>query len=185
MDFKEALQNIKNDMIEREKVFEAVRRGYSELENATDSEILEYFSVASADELKGHISNIKGILFEQEVQDKLTANGIDSKIFETTNHPDTDLQIIEDGMVIEELQLKATESTSYINSTLAENPDISVVATTEVANSIGKEEVIDSGISDVLLEETIAETISPIPISVKGLLISVGLAALTGGLLGW
>ena len=46
------------------------------------------------------------------------------EVFEATNHPDTDLQIIEDGIVVEELQLKATESISYINSTLTENSDI-------------------------------------------------------------
>ena len=35
MDFKEALQDIKNTMIERDEVLEAVRRGYSELKNAS------------------------------------------------------------------------------------------------------------------------------------------------------
>lgn len=182
MDFKDALLDIKSDMIERDEVFEAVRRGYSELQDSSNSEILEYFSLSSADELKGHVSNIKGILFEQEVQDKLNNNGIESNIFENINHPDTDLQILENGSVLEEVQLKATDSTSYINETLVENPDIPIVATTEVANTIETEEVIDSGISNTLLEETVAETISPIPTSVEGVLFKVGLAVLTGGL---
>ncbi|RLA80884.1 MAG: hypothetical protein DRG78_10145 [Epsilonproteobacteria bacterium] len=161
MDFKDALKNIKNDIIERDEIFEAVRRGYSELENSTNSEILEYFSLSSANELKGHISNIKGILFEQEVQDKLNSNDIESNIFEKTNHPDSDLQILENGFVVEEVQLKATNSTSYINEALAENPNNLIIATTEVANTIGKEQVIDSGISNEELRNSVIETIRP------------------------
>lgn len=177
MDFKEALQEIKNTMIEQNEVFEAVRRGYSELEYANDDEILAHFSLSSPAELKGHVSNIKGILFEQEVQDKLTAEGIDSNIFEATNHPDSDLQILENESVVEEFQLKATDSTSYVNSTLAENPDISIIATSEVANAIDSEDVINSGISDAVLEEAVVEAISPV--SATGLIFS-GIGLLFG-----
>lgn len=183
MDWKDQLSEIKNTIVEREEVFDAVRRGYNDLEYSSNDEILEYFSLSSPDELKGHVSNIKGILFEQEVQDKLTTAGIDSQLYEETNHPDTDLQILDDGLVLDEVQLKATDSNSYINETLNENPDTLVVATSEVANEAGKDEVINSGISDSLLEETVAETISPIPSSATGLVVRIGLAVLTGGLL--
>ena len=181
MDFKEALLDIKSDMIERDEVFEAVRRGYSELQDSSNSEILEHFSLSSADELKGHVSNIKGILFEQEVQDKLNNNGIESNIFENTNHPDTDLQILENSSVLEEVQLKATDSTSYINETLAENPDIPIVATTEIANAIGKEEVIDSGISNEELENSVTDTLS----SESDSVIEEALVSIAETVLGW
>ncbi len=180
MDWKDALQDVKNDMIERSEVFEAVRRGYTELANSTDSEILVYFGASSADALKGHVSNIKGILLEQEIQDKLSNNGIESNIFEATNHPDTDLQILDGGNVLTEVQIKATDSQSYINEALAENPDIPIVATSEVATTMGSEEIINSGISNTVIEETVIETINPI--SIKGFVISAALAALTGGL---
>jgi hypothetical protein len=183
MDWREQLSEIKNTLVEREEVFDAVRRGYSDLENSSNDEILEYFSLSSPEELKGHVSNIKGVLFEQEVQDKLATAGINSELHEEINHPDTDLQILDDGTVVDEVQLKATDCNSYINETLSENPDTLIVATTEVANEAGKDEVIDSGISDTLLEETVVETISPIPTSVTGLVIKIGLAVLTGGLL--
>ena len=182
MDFKDALLDIKSDMIEKEEVFEAVRRGYSELSAASDSEILDYFSASSTEEMQGHISNVKGILFEQEVQDKFDANGIDSNIFEQTNHPDSDIQILSDGTIIEELQLKATDSTSYINETLASNPDIQIIATSEVASSMANEEVINSEISNTVLEETVSEVLSPIPVSSTGLLFSGAIFLLTGGL---
>lgn len=183
MDWKEGLSEIKNTLIEREEVFEAVRRGYSGLENASNDDILYYFDLASPEELKGHVSNIKGIVFEKEVQDKLAENGIDSKIFEDTNHPSTDLQILEGNTVIHEVQLKATESSSYINQTLSDNPDVLIVATSEVAIEMQKEEVINSGISETILEEAVVEAISPVPFSVGGLVLKVGLAVITGGLL--
>jgi hypothetical protein len=162
MDFKDGLQDIKNTLIEQNEVFDAVRRGYSDLEFASEGEILTHFSLSSPSELQGHVSNIKGILFEQEVQDKLLQEGIDSKLFEATNHPDSDLQIFDNGFLAEEFQLKATDSTSYVNAALAENPSIDIIATSEVANAINSEDVINSGISETVLEETVLEVISPI-----------------------
>ncbi len=149
-------------MIEEQEVFEAVRRGYNDLSDATDNEVIDYFADIDEESWTGHMSNIKGILFEQEYVDKLGDEGVESVLFEHTNHPDTDIQIFEDGSVVEELQLKATDSVSYISSTLTENPDIAIVATTEVASSFETEMVIDSEISNVVLEEVIVDTIVPI-----------------------
>ena len=149
-------------MIEEQEVFEAVRRGYGDLSDATDGEVVDYFTEIDDESWTGHMSNIKGVLFEQEYIDKLGDEGVEAALFEHTNHPDTDLQIFEDGSVVEELQLKATDSVSYINSTLAENPDIAIVATTEVASSFETDMVIDSGISDAVLEEAIIDSIVPV-----------------------
>ncbi len=149
-------------MIEEQEVFEAVRRGYGDLSDATDGEVVDYFTDIDDESWTGHMSNIKGILFEQEYVDKLGDEGVEAVLFGHTNHPDTDLQIFEDGTVVEELQLKATDSTSYINSTLAENPDIAIVTTTEVASDFDTDMVIDSGISDAVLEEAIVDSIVPV-----------------------
>ncbi len=149
-------------MIEEQEVFEAVRRSYGDLSDATDGEVMDYFTDIGDESWTGHMSNIKGILFEQEYIDKLEAEGVDATLFASTTHPDTDIQIFEDGSVVEELQLKATDSASYINSTLAENPDISIVTTTEVASGFDTDMVIDSGISDAVLEEAIVDSIVPL-----------------------
>ena len=149
-------------MIEDQEVFEAVRRGYGNLSDVSDGEIVDYFADINDESWTGHLSNIKGILFEQEYVDKLGEEGVDAALFEATNHPDTDLQIFEDGSVMEELQLKATDSVNYINSTLADNPDIAIVATTEVASGFDTDMVIDSEISNVVLEEAIVDTIVPV-----------------------
>lgn len=165
-------------MIENQDVFEAVRRGYGDLSDASDSEVVDYFGDVDDESWTGHLSNIKGILFEQEYVDKLEGEGVDAALFASTTHPDTDLQIFEDGSVVEELQLKATDSASYINSALAENPDITIVATTEVASNFETDMVIDSGISDAVLEEVIVGAIvpvTPIGLGLAGLGLFVGL----------
>ena len=162
-------------MIEDEEVFEAVRRGYSDLSNATDGEVVDYFGEIDNESWTGHMSNIKGILFEQEYVDKLGDEGVEAVLFEHTNHPDTDIQIFEDDSIVEELQLKATDSASYINTTLAENPDIAIVATTEVALDFDTDMVIDSGISDAVLEEAIVDSLASVTPFGFGLGLLVGL----------
>lgn len=142
------------------EVFEAVRRGYNELEGASPHEISQYFEDVEPDAMVGHISNIKGIMFEQEVVATINEQGGEAVIFEATNHPISDIAIMNDGDIAAEVQLKATDSTSYINETLAEHPDIPIIATSEVANNIDNVMVIDSGISNESLTQTITETIA-------------------------
>jgi len=155
-------------------VFDSVRRGYSELEVASNADIIDYFSVISADSMVGHVSNIKGILFEKLYVEQLAEQGIEASIFEATNHPVVDVAIYDDGEVVNELQLKATDSVSYINDTLEKHPDVEIVATSEVADRIDSSMVINSGIEDAALEEAVLSTllenaVNPVsPISILG-----------------
>lgn len=140
--------------------FEAVRRGYTDLQEASPTEILNYFSTIDPTAEAGHMANIKGILFEQAVVDELQSGGLEAALFEETNHPDSDLFIMDDGEAIAEFQLKATDSASYIASTLEENPDIPIITTSEVvAQFDGNDMVIDSGISNSDLTATVSSTI--------------------------
>lgn len=140
--------------------FEAVRRGYTDLQEATPVEILNYFSTIEPAAEAGHVANIKGILFEQAVVEELRNGGLESALFEETNHPASDLFIMEDGEEIAEFQLKATDSASYIASTLEENPDIPIITTSEVAAQLdGNDMVIDSGILNSDLTATVSSTI--------------------------
>lgn len=183
-------------------VFEAVRRGYNELETASPSEINDYFNNVDEDALMGHISNIKGIVFEQQIEAALTEQGLDAQMFEATNHPISDIAILENGNLIGEVQLKATDSADYISLTLADNPDVPIIATTEVAQHFDNSMVIDSGIansqltqdvenvvlggeietvSDSVVNESLSETvsdaigesISPVPISPIGVILAL------------
>ncbi|WP_243976555.1 cytochrome P450 [Vibrio natriegens] len=147
-------------MIVQSDVFEAVQRGYNELELATNGEILEYFAGVDPDAMSGHISNIKGIVFEQEVVNLLTKQEMDAMLFEATNHPVSDIALMSDGEIAAEIQLKATDSVSYINESLAENPDIPIIVTSEVADSFDSAMVIDSGIDNVVLDDTVSEVLT-------------------------
>ncbi|HFU75521.1 MAG TPA: hypothetical protein ENK66_04670 [Arcobacter sp.] len=156
-------------MIEPNEVFDSIRRGYTDLNSLTNEEIFDYFQTVDEDSMQGHISNVKGILFEQEYVQSLEAMGTHASVFEATNHPVTDISIFNDnGDVISELQLKATDSVGYINETLVENPDVAIVVTSEVASAMNNDMVIDSGIQNSVLDESITEVLSPIPITTTG-----------------
>ncbi|MCG9698359.1 hypothetical protein [Shewanella sp. Isolate11] len=147
-------------MIAQHSVFDAVRRGYNELELASNNEILDYFADVNPDAMSGHISNIKGIVFEQQVVDALNEQGMSAMLFEATNHPVSDIALMSDGDIAAAMQLKATDSVSYINETLAENPDIPIIVTSEVSDSFDSAMVIDSGIDNVVLEDTVSDVLT-------------------------
>ncbi|MEZ9171737.1 hypothetical protein AB4122_09760 [Vibrio cyclitrophicus] len=155
-------------MIEQSSVFDAVRRGYTELEAQNNTDILNYFADIEPDAMVGHVSNIKGIVFEQEVTNALNEQGLDAMMFEATNHPVSDIALMSDGDIAAEVQLKATDSVSYINETLAENPDVPIIVTSEVAENINSAMVIDSGLENAALEDSVAETLSGDTISTVG-----------------
>lgn len=146
-------------MIDASEVFDAVRRGYNQLEFSSADEIADYFSDVEAESVLGHISNIKGILFEQEYMDTLSTQGISANLYESTNHPLTDISILNPDGSVNEIQLKATDSASYINTTISENPEIELVTTSEVFESIDCENVIDSGISNADLSDAVVDNL--------------------------
>ncbi|WP_425670055.1 hypothetical protein ACPSL3_23920 [Vibrio owensii] len=147
-------------MIAQSSVFDAVRRGYNELELASNDEILDYFADVNPDAMSGHISNIKGIVFEQEVVTALNEQGMDAMLFEATNHPVSDIALMSDGDIAAEVQLKASDSVAYINETLAETPDIPIIVTSEVADGLESTMVIDSGIDNVALNDAVSEVLT-------------------------
>lgn len=146
-------------MLEESLVFDSVRRGYLEFAEASNEEIIDYFSAIEPESAAGHASHIKGILFEQAYVDVLATQGIEAQIFEATNHPITDLAILQDGEVINELQLKATDSAGYVNAAIEDYPDVDFVVTSEVVLQLDSELVIDSGIENAVLDQAVSETL--------------------------
>jgi len=166
-------------MVDSALVFDSVRRGYNDLSESSNDDIVAYFDDIDPDAMVGHISNIKGILFEQLYVDQLAGQGIHAEVFEATNHPVVDIAVFDDTGAVEELQLKATDSVAYINDTLEEHPDVAIVATSEVANSMSSDMVIDSGIENSVVEGAVVDSladdvVNPIsPVSVLGWLIGL------------
>lgn len=156
-------------MITESEVFDAVRRGYTEFESITNAEIIDYFSEIDQGSVAGHVSHIKGILFEQEYVDLLATRGVEAQIFEATNHPIADITVLEGSDVASELQLKATDSVSYVTAAMEENPDIGFVVTSEIAAGMGSDLVVDSGIENAALDQAVGEALYPVsPLSVIG-----------------
>jgi len=122
--------------------------------------------------LQGAVNTAKGKYFEYLVAERLNQggqvgplvlqDGQKAVLAESMTQPGWDLQIVDShGLVVEYLQLKATDSVGYIRSALERYPDIEILATTDVSDS-GL--VLDSGISDHLLREKVGEAIDAVDV---------------------
>jgi hypothetical protein len=122
----------------------------------------------NTEQLQGVISNWKGKLFEINVRDKLNngdivgdvslGEGQFAELAESLNQPGWDLRIFNaDGSVADFLQLKATNSMSYINEALTKYPDIDILATSEVAEL--SENLLNSNISNDELTEPLTSVL--------------------------
>lgn len=107
-------------------------------------------------ELQGAVNTAKGKYFEYLVVEKLNQGqqvgplllepGQHAMLAESMTQPGWDVRILDEhGAVVQYLQLKATDSVSYIRSALERYPDIEILGTEEVA---GSGLVLDSNISD-------------------------------------
>jgi len=132
-------------------VLSAIRRSSNRFSDASIEEIGEMLREYEPSQIPGLVNNVKGILFELEFVEIENSDGdsIFAYQFEETNHPTYDVQLInqETGQ-IEEIQLKATDSSSYVRSWMEEHGD-NIVVTDEVAEQMGLEGV---GISNNELE---------------------------------
>ena len=122
---------------------------------------LESLEGSSEERLSGLANGVKGKLLEVMVRDRLNAekrlgelqleHGQEASLAESSTQPGWDLQIVnEDGSVAEEIQLKATESMSYVKKALEKYPDIRVATPSEIDDTA--EEILGTGISNQQLE---------------------------------
>jgi hypothetical protein len=106
------------------------------------------------------INSAKGKYFEYIVADKLNRgevvgdvvlpDGHKAVLAESMNQPGWDLQIVDaHGHVNDFLQLKVTDSASYIHEALTRYPDIKILATSDVAEQLGGNHlVLDAAMSE-------------------------------------
>lgn len=125
------------------------------------------------DALQGAVNTAKGKYFEYLVVDKLNQGqqvgplllepGQQAVLAGSMSQPGWDLRIVDaQGSVVEYLQLKATDSVSYIRSALERYPDIQILATDEVADS-GL--VLDSGVTDEELRAHVGMGVHAVDVS--------------------
>ena len=99
----------------------------------------------SHEELLGFVNAWKGKLFEVEVQDQLNAGmqvgdyqleaGQHAELAESATQPGWDLKILnDDGTTADLIQLKSTDSASYIHEALDRYPDVPIIATSDIGS---------------------------------------------------
>ncbi len=119
----------------------------------------------NTEQLQGFINSWKGKYFEVTVRDQLNQgdwvgdlhleNGHQAILAGDPTQIGWDLQIIDaDGIIVQELQLKATESLSYVKEALEKYPNIEILTTEEISDELSKK-VLTSDISENSLEELI------------------------------
>ena len=154
------------------------------LESDADSQILEAFKLqypnesiesltnATGEQLQGWANGVKGKVFELMVVEKLNAGerigdiqltpGQIASVGAIANQPGWDVKITDQaGEIIEQVQLKATESMSYVKQALEKYPDIRVIAPQELEDgAAGLDELISTDITNESLESTLGDQLS-------------------------
>lgn len=145
---------------DQELVLSALRRSTKKLADADEDMLASYLSGLSPEQMRGVVSNVKGIYHELLVAraENIDGDAVAASLFEAANHPGADIEFILDGDVIRDVQLKAVQTPDAIMDHLERYPDIDVLATSEVSAVLGGiygDQVMTSGFSnEALTEET-------------------------------
>jgi hypothetical protein len=137
-------------------VISAMQRANPELSNMTPTKIGGYLENLSQDQLQGVVSNTKGVYHEMLYVDSFSGSGSETEValHPDINNPGSDVVFSSDGEIFNEVQLKATDSVSYVNEHFEKYPDIEVVATDKVASKI--DGVESSGLTNSILEQDVS-----------------------------
>lgn len=108
----------------------------------------EWLARMDENQIAGVVNNTKGVLHEMEFVRLENEDGdsIHAALFEATNHAGTDVRFsdIDTGQSWD-IQLKATDSTAYVQDWLDAYPDGEIAVTSELAERLG---LPDSGLSN-------------------------------------
>ena len=139
-------------------VISAMQRANPDLSSMTLTDIGDYLSNLSPDQLQGVVSNTKGVYHEMLYVDSFSVSGSESEVALHTNinNPGSDVVFYSDGEITKEVQLKATDSASYVNDHFEKYPNIDVVATDEVASKM--DGVESSGFTNSILEQDVSSS---------------------------
>lgn len=145
--------------VEEQLVLEAIRRSTTKLENASLEEIADYIGGMNDASLIGFGNNVKGIYHELSfiLAENTDGDDVTAEIYAATNHPGADVKFIQDGEIVGEVQLKATDGLRIIKNHFDKYPDIPVWATNEAA--VLDDRVFESGFQDAELENDVRETL--------------------------
>ena len=120
----------------------------------------------SLESFEGFVNGVKGKYFEVLVAERLNAGdtvgelqlepGQVARLAESSTQRGWDLEIVDrNAETVEQIQLKATESMSYVKEALDKYPGIRIAVPEEVDSESA--DIIGTGISNSMLEETTEE----------------------------
>lgn len=120
-------------------VLQATKRAIPDLHDKSIEEVSAYLQEMDEDQLLGLANNVKGILHEIQFVEIENNDGDEftASLFTDTNHPDTDV-ILTNNITgeISEVQLKATDSSSYVNDWINNHEDGEILVTEEIAEKM-------------------------------------------------
>ncbi|OAD39455.1 hypothetical protein [Polaribacter atrinae] len=129
-------------------ILEALKRANHNLKNQTTAEISTYLQDFDENQLIGLSNNVKGILHEIQFVEIENNDGdsITASMFTNSNHQNTDI-LLTDNITgeITEIQLKATDNSSYVQDWIDNHQEGEILITEELAV---KMELETSGISN-------------------------------------
>lgn len=125
----------------------------------------------SGEELQGFVNGVKGKYFEVLVSDRLNAGetlgelrleaGQVAQLAESPTEAGWDLEIVDrNGDTVEQIQLKATESMSYVKDALNRYPDIRVAVPEDIDST--SDTIIGTDISHESLQQATEEQLAEI-----------------------
>lgn len=132
-----------NSLNENEQlVLQSLKRAVPDLQDKNLDEIQDYLQALDENQLVGLANNVKGVLHEIQFVKIENEDGDDitAALFTDTNHQDTDVILTNEttGETIE-VQLKATDSESYVNDWISNHDEGEILVTEELAEKMNLE----------------------------------------------
>ena len=120
-------------------VLAALRRANPQFEALSPDEIGTSLATMAEHQVAGLVSSVKGVLHEMEFVQIENSDGdsVTASVFGSASHPDYDILIF-DGETDQwsQIQLKATDSTSYVQDWIDNHPDGEILITEEIAEKM-------------------------------------------------
>lgn len=123
-------------------ILAALRRSSEEFKFLNVQDIGNTLSRYNSDQINGLVSNVKGIAHEMEYVriENDDGDAITATLYTDTNHPGYDVQLYdEDSGESWDVQLKATDSSSYVNQWIEQHPEGDILVTDELAKKLDLE----------------------------------------------
>lgn len=147
---KVASQRSSELSLDEEAALAALRRAHPSA-GQTNEELGQWLSEMSAEQLRGVVNNAKGVLHEMRFVELENTDGdtVYASQFAATNHQSFDIMFSDNPSGAQwEAQLKATDSSAYVNEWLEKHPGGEILVTSEVADRL---DIKSSGISNAEL----------------------------------